>query len=93
MELARSTEPEVSELEDPNKHQLLRCGYVELLSKNVRIRRKAIKKAIRKDSFDSVWRKMEDLEDTLGRDYKEQRLQEDKNWLKSNSQRFYQSIF
>jgi len=52
-----------------------------------------IKKSIRKTSFDSVWNKMEDLQDTLSKDYKERRLKEDMNWLKSNCQRFHQSIF
>lgn len=93
MELARSTDHTHEIEEDPEKHQLLNSGYVDLLQKNVRIRRKAIKRAIRKDSFDSVYKKMESLEDTLGREYKKQRLREDMNWLKSNSQRFYQSIF
>lgn len=88
--------PEPSEpvkIEDPDKHELLRQGYIDKLPKNVRIRRKAIEKAILKDCYDSVYRKMETLQDTLGRDYKEQRLQEDMNWLKSNSHRYIQSIF
>lgn len=81
------------ELQDPDRHILLQLGYTEKLSKNVRIRRRAVKKAIRKDSFDSVYRKMEDLKGTLDTEYKNQRLQEDMNWLKSNSHRFKQSIF
>lgn len=81
------------ERQDPDLHILLRYGYTKKLSKNVRIRRITIKKAIRKDCFDSVYRKMETLQDTLSKDYKEQRLKEDMNWLKSNCQRFHQSIF
>jgi len=81
------------ERQDPDLHILLRYGYPKKLSKNVRIRRMTIKKSIRKTSFDSVWHKMEDLQDTLSKDYKERRLKEDMNWLKSNCQRFHQSIF
>lgn len=81
------------ERQDPDLHVLLRYGYPQKLSKNVRIRRMTIKKAIRKDCFDSVYRKMEDLENTLSKEYKEDRLREDMNWLKSNCQRFHQSIF
>ena len=79
--------------EKPGEHILSRTGYTEKLSKNVRIRRRAIKKSIRKTSFNSVYRKIEDLQQEVSKDYKERRLREDLNWLKSNSQRFDQSIF
>ena len=86
------TTPEIED-KDPDLHILLQLNYTEKLSKNVRVRRTAVKKAIRKDSFNSVYRKMEKMEDTLGQDYKNTRLKEDMNWLKSNSHRFNQTIF
>jgi len=74
-------------------HILEKYGYTEILSENVRKRRTLIKKAIRKDSFNSVYYKLEDLKNQIDKEYKKERLRGDMNWLKSTSERYNQTIF
>jgi len=74
-------------------HILDRYGYKEVISENVRKRRTLIKKAIRKDSFNSVYFKLEALEEEIKKEYKKERIRGDMNWLKSNSHRYNQTIF
>lgn len=97
MELARSLDQSKTKTDISKKqeigHILERYGYTEILSENVRKRRTLIKKAIRKDSFNSVYYKLEALEKEIGKEYKKERLRGDMNWLKSTSQRYNQTIF